>query len=146
MSETRTESRLKEVTLDSLNQGRAAVLIDQHLADLARALMAMRDRVGRKVKSSKAKLAVEIEMESGWWDKAAPDPYDVDQELQAVTVTIKPKRPPEPPLVSLATVEANEDGELSLFVDRSGSRADTPRQMVLCKDDGTPIDGTGTDG
>jgi len=83
-----------------------------------------------KAKGAKAKLAIEVCL-------SVENP---DSALFGVKAQTKLTLPARPASVTFATGGESSDGTPALFVRQSGSTGDSPKQQVICTQDGRPVD------
>lgn len=118
------------LTLGMIDEGLFIGQADVDLSVLQQRLLEHVAEYGEQAEKAKAKLTIELTLSV----------ESVKDSLFAVVAKSKMAVPARPASTSLAISDVTEDGEASLFVRRSGSSADTPRQGKLCTADGRTID------
>jgi len=118
------------LTVELISEGRFLDQANADLAELQEQLMAFRDEHQDRAKGAKATLTITVTL-------ACEKP---DDELFSVKAQTKRTLPARPADVTAAMGAANDDGQPRLFVRRSGSTRETPRQTRLATDDGRTVD------
>ena len=114
--------------LGLIEQGRFMADAREQFAKVQKALIDYRREHGDKAKGAKATLNISVSL--------------VCEKGEGVSLLAQNKvmLPQQPPSVTMAIAPQAEDKETNaLFVSVSGSREDSPRQEVMCNDDGTPL-------
>lgn len=113
-----------------IDEGQFLQDLNLELKELQESICKFRRQYGEKAKGAKAKLTVEIGIEI----------EDVDDDAYSVKTTMKATHPKRPASLSIAMGGSDDDGKMALFVRRSGSDDEHPRQMKLATRDGRIVD------
>lgn len=113
-----------------IDEGEFMTDLDLELIDLQTAVLAFCKQHGEKAKDAKGKLVVEIEVKC----------ENTDDNVFSIKTSMKATHPKRPASVSMAMGGTDDDGKLALFVRKSGSDDDHPRQLKLSTKNGRVID------
>jgi hypothetical protein len=106
------------LSIDNIEEGDFVNEINRTLLDVQHKLAAYREKYGDKSKKATAELVVKIKLRI----------EEPDQDLFSIHTSLAPKVPLRPSRVTVATQAFDQDGRQALFVRKSGSDADDPRQ------------------
>lgn len=121
-------AKFETLTLELINQGG---FLEDGNAELDR-LQETFVKFIREYDGCKASAKLTLEVNLNYDPKAG-------KEAVAVVGKMKTTMPARPPTHTTAIAGQRDDDKDSLFVHVAGSRADSPRQDVLCTDRGEPI-------
>lgn len=127
-------TKLVPLELEGIEEGRFLDTANDMLAELQERMVAFRKEHGDRAIGAKGKLVIEVALICG---KTA-DHYNVAS-------TMKPVMPARPAVITSAMESERADGRSVLFVRSSGSTADSPRQAVLCTEDGKDLEPSGAE-
>jgi hypothetical protein len=127
-----------ELSIDLLNESTYVGEINAKLQEAVQAVLDYRAKYGDFARTAKATVKMQIDI------VCAPRDAEPGQRREASwMVTTKPievAKPKEHAKSSVPVCAEGEDGKLKLFVQRSGSRRESPRQGRLTTDDGRAVD------
>jgi len=124
-----TNQRFTPLELGLIDEGRFLAAANVALSRLQRELLAFKDEHKERAKGAKAQLTLKVRL-------ACERPED---DLFTVRAAIVASTPDAPASSTVAMASETDAGEPALFVRRSGSTADTPRQAVMCTEDGREV-------
>ena len=124
-----TGTQFVPLTADLIDEGEFLADLDDELQALQQVLTTYAKSHGDKALKAKAKLSIDIELSI----------QSVDDGAYAVKTTMKSMHPKRPASISLAIAGATDTGQMALFVRKSGSDVDDPRQQKLSTRDGRTI-------
>ena len=122
--------KLTPLSLSLVDEGLFISQADADLMDCQKTLLEFRDRHGNKAKGAKCKLTIEVTLCC----------ENSEEELFSVKAVTKKSLPARPPSTTIAMSAQKDNGEIALFVRRSGSTDTTPRQSVLSTQAGETVD------
>jgi len=125
-----SKNNLKQVTVESIDEGRFMQDINEALENLQEHIIAFSDKHGIKAKNAKAKLTIEVVIGC-----IAPE-----DGAFAFGTQVKQSLPSPPAKLTLAMAASAENNKPRLFARASGTGKDSPVQRVLCTEDGHSID------
>lgn len=112
-----------------IDEGEFLIDLNLELRELQEAVVKFARAHGEKAKGAKAKLVAEIELKI----------EDADDNTFSIKTSMKSTAPKRPASVSIALSDTDDDGTPALFVRKSGSDDDHPRQLKLATKDGRII-------
>jgi hypothetical protein len=118
------------LTIELISEGDLLKKGNAELRRLQQAMIDFMKEFGKDVKAS-AKLSIEVSL--------VRDPKLGDDSV-AIIEKIKTTLPARPPGATLAIAGESQTDEPCLLVRTSGSSSDTPKQAVLCTEDGRDVD------
>lgn len=122
---------MDELNLDLIEEGEFKDSANEELTSLQRALLRHVKKYGpERTNKAKAKLVITIEL-----TRSKLDPNAVE-----VATRFDRKMPGRPTHTTIAIAAEAKDGEMTLFVRRTGSTAEPPEQMRLSTNDGRGVD------
>lgn len=124
-------ANMKRLSVELIEEGRLLDDVNEALAEVEDALIAYRERWGDAA-AEKAKGVITLKL-TVCCDDPANALYSVKGEVQ----TAAPKRPAR---TTIALQDFEQDGTAALFARASGTSHDSPRQKVLCTEDGRTVD------
>lgn len=117
------------LSIDNIEEGDFVNEINRTLLDVQHKLAAYREKYGDKSKKATAELVVKIKLRI----------EEPDQDLFSIHTSLAPKVPLRPSRVTVATEAFDQNGRPALFVRKSGSDEDDPRQGKMFDGKGRAI-------
>ena len=121
--------RFKPLELGLINEGRFLDEANSALREVQQQLVVFLERYKGRAKGARGQLTLKVQI-------SCLNPEDGSFAVEAAMVATPPAAPVSR---TMAIAERTDLGEPALFVRRSGSTADTPRQAVLCTEDGREL-------
>ena len=115
-------------TIEQIREGELLAQVNHSLSQLQRRMAAYSQKHGDRAKKAVGKLKVELDL------------VIIDDGQVAIIDKVKMELPAAPTNITFAMQDETATDEPCLFIRKSGSGKDSPKQKIMCTSDGRAVD------